>query len=57
MEIYVACSIVDPYLEDFVASSGHPQCPESLTTGSGRGSRLAGFDALFNMESAECKIE
>ena len=24
---------------------------------SGRGSRLAGFDALFNMGSARCKIE
>ena len=25
--------------------------------GSGRGSRLAGFDAPFNMGSARCKIE
>ena len=28
-----------------------------ITNGSGRGSRLDGFDAPFNMGSARCKIE
>ena len=32
-------------------------CYVCLTTSSGRGSRLAGFDAPFNMGSARCKIE
>ena len=31
--------------------------PQAGNRGSGRGSRLAGFDALFNMGSARCKIE
>ena len=30
---------------------------EYRITGSGRGSRIAGFDAPFNMGSARCKIE
>ena len=33
------------------------QEPEALFHDSGRGSRLAGFDAPFNMGSPRCKIE
>ena len=35
----------------------HEKLNVSLDISSGRGSRLAGFDAPFNMGSARCKIE